>query len=56
MEQSDPGARNTYSTICSLGLVTIGSIKVSYVVCIYGSRCVPLISQCFVIRGSAQQV
>jgi hypothetical protein len=41
MEQSGPRARNTYSTVCSLGLVTVGSIEVSYVVYIYGSWCVP---------------
>jgi hypothetical protein len=35
MEQSGPGARNTYSTVCLLGLVTIVSIEVSYRVYIY---------------------
>jgi hypothetical protein len=38
-----------------VGSVTVGSIEVSYVVYIYGSWCVPLISQCFVIRGLVRQ-
>jgi hypothetical protein len=41
MEQLGPRAYNIYNTIYLLGLVTIGSIKVSYRVYIYRSYCVP---------------
>jgi hypothetical protein len=55
MEQSGPGARNTYSTICSLGLVTI-VVLLKYVTwSIYTETDVPLISQCFVSRGLVRQ-
>jgi hypothetical protein len=54
-EQSGPGARNTYSTICSLGLLTV-VVLLKYVTwSIYTETDVPLISQCFVSRGLVRQ-
>jgi len=38
-----------------VGLVTVGSIEISYRVYIYGSYYVPLISQCFIIRGQCNK-
>jgi hypothetical protein len=54
-KQSGLRARNTYSTIYSLGLVTV-VILLKYITwSIYTETDVPLISQCFVIRGLVRQ-
>jgi hypothetical protein len=50
-EQSGPRARNTYNTICLLGLVTVVVLLKYITWSIYTETNVLLISQCFVIRG-----